>query len=236
MTKKKTTEEFIVEVKRKYGNEYTVIGKYNGNKNNIAILHNICREIFYPTPNNFLRGHRCFRCYGSKKLTTQEFKNKISLLFNGEYDILTLYKGSHHYIMVLHKRCGHIYKVKPYSLLQGHGCSWCNQLSIRENFICEYLKELKVNFIPQAIFDWTYPKKYRYDFYLPQYNYIIEYNGQQHYKEVEVFEQDLDFVRRRDEEKLNLAKENDINILIIPYWLSDKDIKKILYEQFGGNE
>lgn len=236
MSKKKTTEEFIIEVKEKYGNEYTVIGKYDGNKNNIAILYNICGEIFYPTPNNFLRGHKCFKCYGSKKLSTEDFKNKIFSMFNNEYNVLTDYKDSHTYITVLHKRCGHIYKVKPYSMLCGHGCSWCNQLSICENLICEYLKELNITFVPQAIFKWTYPKKYRYDFYLPKYNYIIEYNGEQHYKEVEHFRQNLDFIIKRDREKIALAERNRIKVLIIPYWLSDKEIKDVLFRHFGGNE
>lgn len=77
--------------------------------------------------------------------------------------------------------------------------------------------------------------KYRYDFYLPDYNLIIEYDGEQHYMPVNFGENDI----KRMEEKLRTTQEHDkikndyckkhnINLLRIPYW-EKQNIETIIY-------
>ena len=69
--------------------------------------------------------------------------------------------------------------------LMNHGfsCRKCSDgVSYGEKFMYSLLKQLKVKFIPQlthTTFDWC--GKYRYDFYLTDYNTIIEVDGSQHY-------------------------------------------------------
>ena len=74
---------------------------------------------------------------------------------------------------------------------------------------------------------------YRFDFYLPRYNLFIEYDGEQHYKPVRFFgnEEDAENVFKRTQEhdriKNQYCKDNNINLLRIPYW-ETKNIKTII--------
>lgn len=55
----KTNQEFINEMKEKYGNEYTVLGEYQNNKTSILIRHNLCGTEWYVKPANILYGYGC---------------------------------------------------------------------------------------------------------------------------------------------------------------------------------
>ena len=67
----------------------------------------------------------------------------------------------------------------------GYSCPICsNNISYPEKFIGNFLKQCNVKFIPQAsnnTFVWC--NNYRYDFYIPEYNMIIEAHGKQHYED-----------------------------------------------------
>ena len=76
-------------------------------------------------------------------------------------------------------------------------------------------------------------KRYPYDFYIPDFNLIIEYNGEQHYKEYPFFHRKPDSFNgqlMRDFIKKDYAEENGYDFLVIPYW-QYKDIDKILSEK-----
>lgn len=58
-----------------------------------------------------------------------------------------------------------------------------------------------------------------YDFYLPTYNLLVEYQGEQHYRSVEIWGgEDMFAVRKEhDKRKREYAKANNIDLLEIPY-------------------
>lgn len=61
---------------------------------------------------------------------------------------------------------------------RGFSCSVCSDgISFPEKFVGNLLKQLKVDFKPQYSID----GRTRYDFYLPEYNCIMEVHGEQHY-------------------------------------------------------
>lgn len=62
MNKKKTTKQFKQEINDLVGNDYDLIGEYNGCMNYVKLKHNKCGHIFGITPNNFLGGSRCPYC------------------------------------------------------------------------------------------------------------------------------------------------------------------------------
>ncbi|WP_075810099.1 hypothetical protein [Clostridium perfringens] len=75
MPKRKTTEEFIEEVK-KINEGYTVIGEYINNKTKITFKHEVCGCIFSTIPKDFLNGkNRCKKC-GLEKLANSKAKSK----------------------------------------------------------------------------------------------------------------------------------------------------------------
>lgn len=72
-----------------------------------------------------------------------------------------------------------------------------------------------------------------FDFYLPQYNLCIEYDGQLHYesaryiKDEEIMDMKLQKQQEHDNIKTNYCKDKNIKLLRIPYWEFD-NIENIL--------
>ena len=74
----------------------------------------------------------------------------------------------------------------------------------------------------------------RFDFYLPDYNICIEYNGRQHYEIVDYFggEQGFEVQQERYKNKVDYCKDKNIKLIEIPYW-EFNDIEKIIKTQIG---
>ena len=92
--RKKTHEEFVEQVYGLVGNEYTVLGEYNGNKIKVLIKHNNegCNNYEWGiTPNSFLKGNRCPVCAGNIKYTYEEIKDYIN---NLGYELINDYKNN----------------------------------------------------------------------------------------------------------------------------------------------
>lgn len=129
MPRKKTKEEFVQEVKELVGDEYTVLGDYQGSKKPVTIRHNKCGHIFSPVPNNFLRGTRCPYCnsHYHKRMTNQEFLDKIKILVGNEYQVLDTYNGVDTKVRFKHLKCGNIFKMSPYCFIHmGQRCPQCS--------------------------------------------------------------------------------------------------------------
>lgn len=70
----------------------------------------------------------------------------------------------------------HIYSINT----NGLSCPKCSDgISFPERFVYNLLKENKIKFVFDTPFEWSQGR--RYDFYLPDYNWIIEVHGLQHY-------------------------------------------------------
>ena len=123
----------------------------------------------------------------------------------------------------------------PNSHLSGCGCSHC-YLSRGELAILDLLNKLDINFEEQKWYKDLYymDKKHhlRYDFYLPDYNLLIEYNGRQHYEYVEEWhsEPNATFAdqQARDKLKYDYAKDHNIRLLIVKY---DDDIEEKIMKE-----
>lgn len=78
-------------------------------------------------------------------------------------------------------------------------------------------------------------KKLSYDFYLPQYNLLIEFQGKQHEQPIEYFggEEKFKTQQEHDKRKREYAKLHNINLLEI--WHYDiNNIEKILTETLNN--
>ena len=51
--------EFVKCLKEDFGDEYDIIGEWNGSQNKTKFIHNKCNTIFEQSPNSFMQGHRC---------------------------------------------------------------------------------------------------------------------------------------------------------------------------------
>jgi len=81
---KKTNKEWISEVKRLVGTEYTFLEEYKGNKTPIKVLHNKCGHEYEIPPNYFLL-NRCPKCCKSKTTSQGEksLLRGIKKVYNG---------------------------------------------------------------------------------------------------------------------------------------------------------
>ncbi len=109
-------------------------------------------------------------------------------------------------------------------------CPQC-KLSEGEKRITNYLKLNNINYISQKTFDGlvgTRGGNLSYDFYLPDYNLLIEYQGEFHDGSVShQTEEDFDRQQEHDKRKKEYAKKNNIELLEIWYWDFD-NIDEIL--------
>lgn len=100
-----------------------------------------------------------------------------------------------------------------------------SKMSAGELVIAEFLKKNLVDF-EREYYDPVLVNKYTnsllfFDFYLPKYKLVIEFDGIYHYKPIEGADA-LSKQIRRDNIKNRYCKNKGIKILRIPYWESKK--------------
>lgn len=135
-----------------------------------------------------------------------------------DYTILD-YKNFTSKIKIKHNKCGFIFSQLPNNFLRGKGCPKCNSnISRGEQKIINFLQNNDISFIRQYKFKELGNKSY--DFFLPQYNCLIEYNGEQHYKPSGYFGGQQKFIAQQKSDKIKeeYARNKNLNLLIIPYW------------------
>ena len=124
--KKKTTEEYIQQVKELVGDEYVVKGKYINTMTNIEMFHTTCNFTFPMSPDSFLHNHRCPKCNGGVRLKdTEYFKQEVYDLVGDEYELLGEYSTCRTPIEFLHTKCNRKYNATSSDFLRGHRCPEC---------------------------------------------------------------------------------------------------------------
>lgn len=95
-----------------------------------------------------------------------------------------------------------------------------NIVSVGEKLIEYWLNKNSIKYEKQKTYNGCKNrKKLRYDFYLPNKNILIEYDGRQHFEPVKSFGGDIGFENQKinDKIKTEYAKDNGIKLLRIPY-------------------
>jgi hypothetical protein len=112
-----------------------------------------------------------------------------------------------------------VFSQKPRDHYRGSGCPKC--ISSRgETLVRLILEEHNILYEEQKKFENLMDKnKLRCDFYLPEYNTVIEYNGLQHYEPISVFGgvNGLMQTQKRDLIKYAYLEANKIELIIIRF-------------------
>lgn len=128
--------------------------------------------------------------------------------------------------------CGTEFVALPAKVLSGHITSCgCARRSSRERLIDAFLNELGIEYVAEYRFeDCVDINALPFDFYLPRYNTVIEYQGAQHYKSVDMFggEDAFETRRKHDAIKRDYCKTHNISLLELPYSLNDEEIKSAI--------
>jgi len=153
------------------------------------------------------------------------------------------------------KECDHEWETVISNRSNGQGCPECNKskgekeckrVFISKNFIEIYnnsynnsldlINNNHIYFIPQKTFEGLVGLGnglLSYDFYLPKYNLLIEYQGQYHDGTVSnQTKEEFEIQKEHDKRKRNYAKNNNIQLLEI--WYRDFDnIEKLIELTIG---
>ena len=90
-----------------------------------------------------------------------------------------------------------------------------------EEHIIKILQKEKIKFQREKTYPDLKSGYYRFDFFLPQYNLLIEVDGAQHYKFSKIFHkkrQDFLKAQERDRKKNSYALSHNILLYRIPYF------------------
>jgi len=208
-------KKFITASKKVHGSMYDYSKvNYINSKIPVTIICPIHGE-FKQTPNSHIRGN-CLKCAIIKNtLSTDQFIEKARKIHGNKYDYnKTMYTLSKNIVVITCPKHGDFEQTAT-SHLTGNGCSQCS-ISKGEEKILKYLKKHNISHIRE----YKIPGyNYRYDFYLPELNILIEYDGIQHFKPRSFFGGKDEFkkTRKRDKEKNTLATFNNIHLIRIPY-------------------
>ncbi len=126
--------------------------------------------------------------------------------------------------------CGSIFLASPTKVLNNHNASCgCVKSSNAEILIRDLLFTNDVQYIPEYRFDDCCDiRALPFDFYLTEYNKIIEYNGRQHFEPIEFFggQSAFELRRKHDAMKRAYCEQHNIPLLDLPYYLSHDEIKQ----------
>lgn len=129
--------------------------------------------------------------------------------------------------------CGGEFIALPAKIMNSHITSCgCRKTSSGEEKIRCILNNLCLKYKEQYRFpDCKYKYTLPFDFAIfcnESLLCLIEYDGKQHYSPVELFGGEHGYLetKTRDEIKNNFCKNNDINLIRLPYTLSDKEIEQ----------
>lgn len=216
---------FIEKAKLIHGDKYDYSKvKYINNKVKVAITCPIHGE-FEQTPNSHLNGRGCNKCANKqrqnyKKLGVDGFIKKANLIHNNKYEYkINDYLGSDSYLKIICPIHGEFEQRILNHLYQKNGCPKCKE-SKGETQIAEWLEANNIKYIRQYRFpDCRNIKPLPFDFYLPEINMCIEYQGEQHFRPIKRFggEEKFKTIVVRDEIKRNYCFNNSINLLNIKY-------------------
>jgi hypothetical protein len=114
------------------------------------------------------------------------------------------------------------------------GCPNCD-MSQGELKVKSYLIKNFIKYISEFSFDnCRYKRVLPFDFYLEEYNICIEYQGKQHYTPLKYFggEETFNIQKIKDKIKYDYCENNNIPLIIIPYW-EYNNIEAILLKELS---
>lgn len=232
----KNNSDFLKELKE---TDTTLIplDKYQGANQKIDFRCSVCRNIMKRTPSSIINEHK--KCgYCSNRLGMEE-KIKLFLELNekGEYVFIKRgknpnVKSREQYIWLRHQKCGTIFCTTWFHFkTEGTRCPHCKE-SKGERAIYDFLSIRKIPFVAQKNFkNCRNRAELPFDFYLPEKNICIEYDGEQHFDKNNFYNKHRGFEYREknDQIKNEFCKKSGIRLIRIKYNQSvDETLTKCL--------
>jgi len=160
----------------------------------------------------------------SKKFAheSEKFFKLCTETHNGNYEYFNDYVNSKTKITIKCKLCQKTFVQNAGShLYDKHGCPNCIASNLEKKFI-SFLETRNLKYEKEKKFTWCRPnnKIAPYDFYVNEFNALIEIHGKQHYEILYPYirtKEELYYRKRIDRYKAYLAKVHRFNYIEIPY-------------------
>lgn len=230
--------EDIIETFKK--RDYTLIStEYVSAKSKLEYVCNKHKEqgIQSITYYNLKYGFGCKYCGQERTASARRSTfEELYEIYDKHDMILLMQPYSHHnqplkYICKHHPEAG-IQYMAPSNAVKQH-CPLCS-INKGESKIMEVLDSMDVQYVLHKTFEDLFGAnngKLSYDFYVPSYNLLIEFQGEQHEHPVDFFGGDAQFEKQKEHDlrKKEYAQQNNYNFLEIWYY-DFKNIPSIISE------
>ena len=236
---KKWTIDYIEEYLLKYGYKLIKEVKQVSKGTRRFLIECPCGHQYEVNFSKFKLGRRCPTCQD----TTFSFEYVKNYIEERGYELLEdNYINCTTEMKLRHKQCGNIlytcfHSFKDGKEEEGKRCSHCKEKVYKgEKAIQDYLNENKIDFVTQKRFEGCKDiQMLPFDIYIPKYNLIIEYDGEQHFDIKHSFDKESFWIGvYHDAIKNSYCEDNNINLLRISFWefenineIIEKEINKL---------
>lgn len=210
--------------------EFTILNdNIDAHDSHIEVLHNRCGRVtktslsYFVVQNPICRHCRKEELRKQRMKTNEQFIKEMKEIYGDEYELISEYNGASKKVKLIHRYCNNIIKAKPNHILSlNFGCKFCN-MSMPETIIYSVLKDNNIDFEFQYRFDdclGSTGVMLPFDFAVFDNNelkFIIEYDGQHHFKKESFGEENYLRIIKNDNIKNNYCKENGIKLFRISY-------------------
>ena len=210
-TQKKTTEQFIEESKLIWGDRFDYSdSEYSGALKKIKIFDRYLGIFINQLPTLHLSGHEV------KNITNDVFINLSKLVSDYKYSYdKCMYINKTSKVTLICTDHGE-FRVLPFNHLSyGQVCKKCEATTFNK-YIKKFLNFNNISFYQEHKFiDCNFP----FDFYLPKYRAVIEFDGIQHYEPVDRFGglKAYESLKINDKIKNDYCEDNYIDLIRIRY-------------------
>lgn len=226
-----TTEDFIKMARDIHGDKYDYSKvNYSNGKEKVTIICPEHGEFKQAPIKHVYAQHGCPKCAGFG-VTKEEFIKRSKEVHGDFYDYSKVkFINTQIPVTLICPKHGDFLIEPSKHYNAGCGCKQCFESS-GEKLVNSILTILKIPFEREKIIENPYNNhNFRVDFYfeLNREIYIIEYNGEQHYRPINLFggEHRFQIQTIRDEDLRKYCKENNINLLEIKY--SETNINSLI--------
>jgi len=228
----RTTEDFIKLAAKKHDSKFDYSDTvYSGANKKIKIICPTHGTFFQKALLHLNSLIGCPKCAKNTEKTTEEFVNSANKVHNYKYIYTkTNYKKSYENVIIICPVHGEFQQTPSNHTNNKQGCPHC-KTSKGENEVKNLLIVNNIDFKQQYKFkDCKYKLPLPFDFYLPDRNICVEYDGEQHFRAAKLFggEKAFESCKIKDQIKTDYCLKNNIPLIRIRY---DENIEDVLSQK-----
>ena len=242
--KGRTTKQFK-EIVFEQSPNIKIIGEYKGARERVDAYCTIHDYFWKPSAFRLMSGTGCPKCgdeiVKKKKTIPYEIKKeKLESIHANNIEFLHIPNNTHDKVKCRCLKCKKEWETSYFNLTKPNytGCPNCIE-SKNEKRLKNIMDKWGYRYTSQKTFSNCKDRRLLpFDLYLDDFNVLIEYDGEHHYKMIPrglktqfELKEDFELVKKHDSIKNKYCKENKIPLIRIPYW-EKENMEYFLFDKF----